>query len=72
VDRLDRLRLVGVQPLDAAGFKPRPKAGMEPRRPLPVLRRPGREMTVVNNASSERGLLEQAGEDGLRAGGKSL
>ena len=69
VDRLDRLGLVDVRPLDAAPGEPGPDPGIEPVGPVAVDRLARGDDLVVEDATGERRLLEQLVEDGSGRGG---
>ncbi len=71
VDGLDGVGLVGVEPVDPARCEPVPDAWVQPRWVGAIDRIPGRDVAMVDDATGERRLLEQVGQDGL-GGGRSV
>jgi hypothetical protein len=69
VDRLDRLGLMDIEPVDAARRQARHDPAVDPRGHRGVLGRPRRDDLVVDDTAGERGFLEEAGEDGGGVGG---
>ena len=69
VDRLDRLRLVGIGPRDATRSEPRHDPWIEPVREVGVFRRPCRQQRVMDDPAGERRFGEQLGQDGSGLGG---
>ena len=69
VDRLHRLGLVDVRPVDAARRQARHDPAVQPGRKGPECRRPCRDDRVMDDAPGQRRLGQQVREDGLRAGG---
>ncbi len=69
VDRLDRLGLVRVQPLDAAVREPLHDPRVEPRGHVRVRRLARWDDLVVDDAARQRRLLQDATEDRRSVGG---
>ncbi len=69
VDGIDRLELVGVQPLDLATREAADDALVEPGRHVGVRGLARRDDLVVDDAAGERGLLQQALENRRGVGG---
>jgi hypothetical protein len=69
VNGLHRVCLVGVEALDAARREAGPDPRVQPGRVGAEFRGLRRDVAVMDHAPGERGFLEQAGKDGLRAGG---
>ena len=69
VDRLDRLGLVAVGPLDAARRESGDDPRVQPRREFAEVGRPRRDDRVVDDAPRHRWLGQDLGEDGLGVGG---
>src|SRR4051794_41907227 len=69
MDRLDGFRLVGIRMADAATFETGDDPGIEPVREVREVWWTRREDGVVDDATRERRLVEQAGQDGAGIGG---